>query len=98
MPPARTCITEAVADEINGDDAAVRNGLAQSNAAPGCEVKNIVIAGSRVDFDTICDGQAVATSLTYAGDTYSGEMTMAGTQTMTLTARHVDACPAGDAP
>lgn len=97
MSPARVCITKALADEINGDDASVRRGLAQSNAAPGCEVKNVEIDGARVAFDTICDGQAIHSAITYQGDRYTGEMTGSGTGLMALSARHVGNCPSEQA-
>lgn len=97
MPPARTCVSDALAAEINGDDASVRNGLTRSNAAPGCNVDNITIDGSRVGFDTVCDGQTVSTALTYGGDRYFGDMTIAGNRTMTLSAHRVGACPADGA-
>ncbi len=95
MPPAPMCITQATADEINGDDASIRRGLAQANAAPGCTISNVTVAGARVDFDTVCDGTTVQTVLTYSGDSYSGTMAVAGAPAMSLTARRVGACPAG---
>lgn len=93
MPPARNCITKATADEVNGDDASVRRGLAQTNPAPGCEVQNVEIKGSRIAFDTICDGQTVHSVITYDGDRYAGEMTAAGMGVMALSAHRVGACP-----
>lgn len=95
MPPATVCISQATADEINGDDAAVRRGLTQTNAAPGCDVKNIVIEGAKVAFDTVCDGQTIHSSITYGGDHYAGEMTGAGMAAMGLSARRIGECPAG---
>ena len=95
MPPATICVSQATADEINGDDAAVRRGLTQTNAAPGCDVKNIVIEGGRVAFDTVCDGQTIHSAITYSGDRYAGEMTGAGMNAMALSARRVGDCPAG---
>lgn len=93
MPPARNCITKATADEVNGDDASVRRGLAQTNPAPGCEVQNVEIEGSRIAFDTICDGQTIHSDIAYEGDRYAGEMTAAGMGVMALSAHRVGACP-----
>lgn len=55
--------------------------------------QNVEIKGSRIAFDTICDGQTVHSVITYDGDRYAGEMTAAGMGVMALSAHRVGACP-----
>ena len=94
MPPSRTCVGAAEAGAINGSDASVASEL-QRTTPKGCQIRNVVVAGSRVTFDTICQGQTVTSSISYAGDRYDGTMTVEGAPKMDVSGRRVGACSAG---
>lgn len=98
QPPARSCVSEAEAAAINGDDAAVRVGLVKANAANGCRLENLHIAGSDIAFDTICSGKTIHSALSYRGETYTGTIAVEGSQAMALNARRIGPCSGGPAP
>lgn len=92
MAPAQSCVGDAEAAAINGDDASVRAGLTKTNAANGCRLENLRIAGPDIAFDTICSGQRIHSALNYRGETYTGTMTFKGGTPMALRARRIGAC------
>ena len=92
MPTSPTCVGAADAAAINSPDSQVAAGLARATPQ-GCQVKNVVIAGQRVTFDTICSGVSTNSSIVYSGDRYSGTMIVAGAQRMQVDGRRIGSCP-----
>jgi hypothetical protein len=68
-----TCVTPAEAQAMNGDEAALRDGIEKATAATGCKLMGVKASGNQVTVSSQCSVGSNTGTTTYRGESYDSE-------------------------